>query len=399
MPEGRIESNLKGRVNLKTHPKRGQASTRLLKDDNNICVGHSAVGRSLAASGETGRQLREGFSWSKNCKRTKRSRILLRPKRNMAPIIKPLAVAAILATPIRAAPDDNTSSTATSTTISSTSDSISLSSSISGSTSTTSSRSTMRSSSSRNSVRGPCPALNTLANHGYINHDGRNININDLAQAGQDVFGLSIEAMHALIFPNIETGIEIETDEEGEISFDLDALFLRNGIPNHDSSLFSVDDYFEESAPFSEDLFDQFVSSVDGDTATIVDVVDFQIARLEHSCENNREFFNVLDGNLLNAIASEKFALFLLQSQPPQKFTLQTKLNLKQAEKILKDNRLPKDFVSRKDIGLIPIQFAEAFFSDMVQYTFAEICKALFARSTKCPSIVPLLTQCTPPEV
>ena len=320
----------------------------------------------------------------------------------MTPIIKPFfVVAAILATPIRAAPDDNTSTTATSNSTTSTSDS-----SDSSSSSTSSSRSTMRSrsSSSSTSVRGPCPALNTLANHGYISHDGRNININDLAQAGEDVFGLSIEAMHALISPNIEAGMGIETDEEtGEIAFDLDALFLRNGIPNHDSSLFSVDDYFEESAPFSEDLFDQFVSSVDGDTVTIVDVINFQIERLEDSCENNREFFNVLDGNLINAIAGEKFALFLLQSQPSEEFTLQTKLNLKQAKKFLKYNRLPRDFVSRKDLGWSPILFEEAFLSEMVQYTFAEICNALFALSTvtesKCPSIVPLLTQCIPPEV
>ena len=228
---------------------------------------------------------------------------------------------------------------------------------------------------------------------------GRNINIYDLAQAGEDVFGLSIDMMLALIQPVIEAGIEIQTDEEGGISFDLDALFLRNGTPNHDSSLFSVDDYFKERAPFSQDLFDQFLSSVEGDTATIVDVINFQIERFEDSCECNPKFFDVLDGSLLNAIASEKFSLFLLQSQPPEKFNLETELDLKQAKIFLKYNQLPDDFVSRKEIGLDPIQFTEAFFSDMVQYTFAEICNALFALSTKCPSIVPLLTQCIPPEV
>lgn len=228
---------------------------------------------------------------------------------------------------------------------------------------------------------------------------GRNINIYDLAQAGEDVFGLSIDMMLALIQPVIEAGIEIQTDEEGGISFDLDALFLRNGTPNHDSSLFSVDDYFKERAPFSQDLFDQFLSSVEGDTATIVDVINFQIERFEDSCECNPKFFDVLDGSLLNAIASEKFSLFLLQSQPPEKFNLQAELDLKQAKIFLKYNQLPDDFVSRKEIGLDPIQFTEAFFSDMVQYTFAEICNALFALSTKCPSIVPLLTQCIPPEV
>lgn len=257
-----------------------------------------------------------------------------------------------------------------------------------------------KSSSRSSSVRGPCPALNTLANHGYINRDGRNININDLAQAGEDVFGLSFEAMHALIFPNIEAGIEIEIDEEGEISFDLDALFLRNGIPNHDSSLFSVDDHFEESAPFSQDLFDQFVSFVGGDTASIADVVNFQIERFKDSCEKNPDFFDILNDNLLNAIVGEKFSLFLLQSQPPEELTLQTKLNLKQAKKFLKYNRLPRDFVSRKELGWSPIRFEEAFFSEMVQYSFREICIALGALSTACPSLIPLLLdQCVSPEV
>ena len=336
--------------------------------------------------------------------------IAIRPKRNMALICKTfIAAAAIIAAPICAVPeDDYVSSTTTSTTTTNGSSRSSSSSSSNSRCSTTISRSMRTSSSSSSgsasdplssSVRSPCPALNTLANHGYINHDGRNINIYDLAQAGADVFGLSIDMMLALIQPVIEAGIEIQTDEEGGISFDLDALFLRNGTPNHDSSLFSVDDYFKERAPFSQDLFDQFLSSVEGDTATIVDVINFQIERFEDSCECNPKFFDVLDGSLLNAIASEKFSLFLLQSQPPEKFNLQTELDLKQAKIFLKYNQLPDDFVSRKEIGLDPIQFTEAFFSDMVQYTFAEICNALFALSTKCPSIVPLLTQCIPPEV
>ncbi|KAI9152307.1 Chloroperoxidase [Paramyrothecium foliicola] len=31
--------------------------------------------------------------------------------------------------------------------------------------------------------RGPCPMLNTLANHGYLSHDGRNITVDDIADA------------------------------------------------------------------------------------------------------------------------------------------------------------------------------------------------------------------------
>ena len=40
------------------------------------------------------------------------------------------------------------------------------------------------------SVRSPCPALNTLANHGFINRDGKNVDLDDLANALELVFRL-----------------------------------------------------------------------------------------------------------------------------------------------------------------------------------------------------------------
>lgn len=36
--------------------------------------------------------------------------------------------------------------------------------------------------------RGPCPALNALANHGYISRDGVT-NMDEVVAAAQDVFG------------------------------------------------------------------------------------------------------------------------------------------------------------------------------------------------------------------
>jgi len=40
-------------------------------------------------------------------------------------------------------------------------------------------------------LRAPCPALNTLANHGYINRDGRNLNLYTLVKAQVEVFNIS----------------------------------------------------------------------------------------------------------------------------------------------------------------------------------------------------------------
>jgi len=40
--------------------------------------------------------------------------------------------------------------------------------------------------------RAPCPALNALANHGYLPHDGRDISLLQLTQALRDVYNLSL---------------------------------------------------------------------------------------------------------------------------------------------------------------------------------------------------------------
>lgn len=39
-------------------------------------------------------------------------------------------------------------------------------------------------------VRSPCPGLNTLANHGFINHNGRGITKQQMQQGFLDAFGL-----------------------------------------------------------------------------------------------------------------------------------------------------------------------------------------------------------------
>ncbi|KAI0750669.1 Cloroperoxidase [Daedaleopsis nitida] len=39
--------------------------------------------------------------------------------------------------------------------------------------------------------RSPCPALNALANHGYLPHDGRNLTVSQLIAAVHHVYGLS----------------------------------------------------------------------------------------------------------------------------------------------------------------------------------------------------------------
>jgi hypothetical protein len=47
--------------------------------------------------------------------------------------------------------------------------------------------------------RSPCPAINMLANHGFVNRNGQDIPAQDLAQSLEDVFGFSAAVNMALI--------------------------------------------------------------------------------------------------------------------------------------------------------------------------------------------------------
>jgi len=77
--------------------------------------------------------------------------------------------------------------------------------------------------------RSPCPALNALANHGYLPHDGKNIGFWQLAQVLSSVYNLSfpLAVLLALggILPCSHT-----------LRVDLDELALHNRI-EHDASI------------------------------------------------------------------------------------------------------------------------------------------------------------------
>lgn len=78
--------------------------------------------------------------------------------------------------------------------------------------------------------RSPCPALNTLANHGYIPRNGQNITKAVLGPAVMSVYNLGEDATATLLALVPET-------------FTLDYLSTHNMI-EHDASLIHNDEYF-----------------------------------------------------------------------------------------------------------------------------------------------------------
>ncbi|KAI1139076.1 Cloroperoxidase [Hypoxylon sp. FL0543] len=102
-----------------------------------------------------------------------------------------------------------------------------------------------------NDFRGPCPMLNTLANHGFLPHDGRNITkdttVNALASALN--FNTSLgELMFSVAL--------VANPEPNATFFTLDQLNVHN-VLEHDASLSRSDAFFGNNHVFNETIFNE----------------------------------------------------------------------------------------------------------------------------------------------
>lgn len=89
-------------------------------------------------------------------------------------------------------------------------------------------------------LRSPCPAVNTMANHGFINRNGRNVNLNDLSLAAQNVWGL--DANVANVLTHVGWFATANTTLDGLLRQNIDLTELRaHGGVEHDASLTRLD--------------------------------------------------------------------------------------------------------------------------------------------------------------
>jgi hypothetical protein len=130
------------------------------------------------------------------------------------------------------------------------------------------------------SARSPCPALNTLANHGYLPHDGMNISRKTMIRALQQGYHLSYICAWF-----ITTGGYFLTGQFNHMSlFDLSR---HNGI-EHNASLVHADAAVgQEYAPIPIDweLFDAMCASTadKGRTLTAPDIARIRVQREKES--------------------------------------------------------------------------------------------------------------------
>jgi propanediol dehydratase large subunit len=92
---------------------------------------------------------------------------------------------------------------------------------------------------SENYNRAPCPGLNTLANHGYLNRNGLNISDSELIDAFLNVYGIGQDASNTFLGA-------IKDLKNAYGLLDLNVLRQHN-LLEHDVSLVHSDAFFSPS--------------------------------------------------------------------------------------------------------------------------------------------------------
>ncbi|KAL3670485.1 hypothetical protein V7S43_004804 [Phytophthora oleae] len=144
--------------------------------------------------------------------------------------------------------------------------------------------------------RSPCPAMNTLTNHGYLPRDGKNITVSQALSVVMDKFniGEDLAAVMGGLSPDL---------------FDLNDLSKHNDQVEHDASLARIDSYFgEDPYLITPSLINDVLNyGLDG-SVDVEDVAKIRAARVTWGEEHNSEF----DFSTTPAfIAGAEAALFL----------------------------------------------------------------------------------------
>ncbi|KAK6207822.1 hypothetical protein QIS74_12903 [Colletotrichum tabaci] len=109
-------------------------------------------------------------------------------------------------------------------------------------------------------LRAPCPVMNTLANHGFIPRNGRNITRDVFIEATNKAINLD-RAFGGVTFDN---GKKVNPNPNATF-FDLDMLHT-HGIIEHDGSLSRKDSFFDPTNPFDAETFDNYLKYLGNDT-------------------------------------------------------------------------------------------------------------------------------------
>ncbi|CAK40535.1 cloroperoxidase [Aspergillus niger] len=133
-------------------------------------------------------------------------------------------------------------------------------------------------------VRGPCPMLNTLANHGLLPHNGKDISQEVITEVLNNTLNLA-DGLSAFLFEEAMTTVE----DPKATTFSLSDLNCP-GILEHDGSLSRQDTYFGNNHEFNQTIFDQTKSYWTTPLIDMYQAAEAHEARLNTSKATNPTF-------------------------------------------------------------------------------------------------------------
>ncbi|KAL0567409.1 hypothetical protein V5O48_014586 [Marasmius crinis-equi] len=167
-----------------------------------------------------------------------------------------------------------------------------------------------------NDLRSPCPGLNTLANHGFLPRDGRNITVSMIVEAGFKAYHIQAEFL-------IRAGkVGMLTSHEAE-TLSLDDLKL-HGTLEHDASLSREDFALGDNLHFNEEVFSTLANAnPDSDYYDVTSAGQAQHARLADSIQRNPNVTNTIFQSLSRSSESASYLSVMgdpIQGVAPKRF-------------------------------------------------------------------------------
>ncbi|KAK4163008.1 heme-thiolate peroxidase [Cladorrhinum sp. PSN259] len=132
--------------------------------------------------------------------------------------------------------------------------------------------------------RGPCPMLNTLANHGALPRHGK-----DLDRETTETVLLEILNLNRTVSSNLFDFALTTNPTPNATTFSLDDLGNHN-ILEHDASLSRTDAYFGSTSTFNQTIFDETRMYWTDEIIDFKTATDAVVARAETSNKTNPEF-------------------------------------------------------------------------------------------------------------
>jgi len=152
-------------------------------------------------------------------------------------------------------------------------------------------------------VRSPCPMLNSLANHGYLPRDGKNISLTDLIAGFKESINLAPDA-------TLLVGLKaLQASSTGNfLTIHLSDL-AKHGVIEHDGSLSRHDIHSGDNHTFAPELWAATASQFTGETISIDLSAQVRNNRLTVAKTTNPDFHMSKDDIRFSVIETASYQL------------------------------------------------------------------------------------------